>query len=143
MSARVQYSHIVERPIDAVFRFMMIDHIQNHPRWDEDIELEATSDEPMGLGTIIRRRNRRSGTVVEGTIEVTEYKENESVTMVIREGGMEIVGRADFEAVGDNSTRITQTIDLPGADESMDTSMIVRRLNEVGDIRKVLMESEL
>lgn len=143
MSVQLQHTHVIDRPLAAVFRFMVIDHIRNHPRWDSDIELEPTSDEPIGVGTVIRRRNSRSGAMIEGTIEVTEFKVNESVTMVIREGGMEIVGRIDFEALGDNKTRITQTIDLPGADESMDTSLIVRRLNEVGEIRKALMESEL
>jgi hypothetical protein len=143
MSVRVQYEQVVDRPVAAVFHFMVTDHIRNHPRWDADIELEAISDGPMGVGKVIRRRSRRGGAVVEGTMEVTEYEVNELFTMVIREGGREMVGRVDFEPLGDNRTRITQTVELPGADESMDTSLIVRRLNEVGDIRKALIESEL
>jgi hypothetical protein len=72
MALKIEYSHVFSRPVDKVFHFMVVEHVKNHPRWDPDIELWLDSDEPIGVGTIIKRRNSRSGTPVEGTMEVTE-----------------------------------------------------------------------
>jgi len=74
MALHFEYSHVVNRPVDKVFHFMVVEHVTNHPRWDSNIELWLDSDTPIGVGTIIRRRNSRSGTPVEGTMEVTEYE---------------------------------------------------------------------
>ena len=76
MAVRMEVSQEIDRPVAAVFKFYADDHVRNHPRWDPDIDLWRDSDEPMGLGTIIHRRNSRSGTPVEGTMEVVEYEPN-------------------------------------------------------------------
>jgi hypothetical protein len=64
MALHIEYSHVINRPIDKVFHFMVGGHVRNHPRWDSDIELRLDSDVPRGVGTIIKRRNSRSGTPV-------------------------------------------------------------------------------
>ena len=122
MAVRIEVSEEIDRPVPVVFKFYADDHVQNHPRWDPAIELWRTSDEPLGLGTIIQRRNSRSGTPVEGTMEVVEYEPNRAIAMVIREGGMETYGRATFEEISEGRTRITTRADMP-IDESMKDRM--------------------
>jgi hypothetical protein len=122
MAVRIEVSEVIDRPVPVVFNFYADDHVRNHPRWDPDIELWRTSDEPIGVGTIIQRRNSRSGTPVEGTMEVVEYEPNRAMGAVIREGGMEIDGRGTFEEVGEGRTRLTIRADMP-IDESMKDRM--------------------
>ena len=76
MALQFESSQVIDRPIDKVFHFYAVEHVRNHPRWDSDIELWLDSDSPIGVGTIIRRRNKRSGTPVEGTMEVVEFEPN-------------------------------------------------------------------
>ncbi len=122
MAVRIEVSEEIDRPVPVVFNFYADDHVRNHPRWDPDIELWPTSDEPMGLGTIIHRRNSRFGTVVEGTMEVVEYEPNRAIGMVTRDGSMEIPGRATFEEVGEGRTRLTISAYMP-IDQSMKDRM--------------------
>ena len=118
MAVRIEVSEEIDRPVPVVFKFYADDHVRNHPRWDPDIELWRHSDEPIGVGTIIQRRNSRSGTTVEGTMEVVEYEPNRAFGVLIREGGMEIPGRATFEEAGEGRTRLTVAAEMP-IDESM------------------------
>ena len=143
MPAKIQYSQEIDRPIDKVFHFMVTDHIRNHPRWDPDMELEQVSDGPIGLGTVIRRRNSRSGTPVEGTMEVVEYEPNRVFGTVIHEGPVEMLGRITFKAISDNRTTVTIYIELPGMDDSMDKGPLMSALERSGNIRKQLIESEV
>ena len=143
MALQIEYSHVINRPIDKVFQFMVVEHVKNHPRWDSDIELWLDSDEPIGVGTVINRRNSRSGTPVEGTMEVTEYEPNQKMTAIIHDGPAKMIGGINFEPVGDNQTKVTMLIDLPDMDESMDTGFLMERLEEVAKIREDLIEAEV
>jgi hypothetical protein len=118
MTVRIEVSEEVERPVSVVFKFVAEDHVRNHPRWDPFIELRLDSEAPIGAGTVIQRRNSRSGTPVEGTMEVVEWEPNRSMGMVTREGPMEIRGRATFEEVVESRTRLTLAAEMP-IDESM------------------------
>jgi uncharacterized protein YndB with AHSA1/START domain len=123
MAVRIEVSEEIDRPVPVVFKFFADDHVRNHPRWDPDIELWRTSDEPLGLGTIIQRRNIRSGTPVEGTMEVVEYEPNRAFGTVTRDGPMEIPGRATFEDISSEArTRLTIVAEMP-IDESMKDHM--------------------
>ena len=122
MAVRIEVSEEVDRPVPVVFNFFADGHVRNHPRWDPDVELWRHSDEPIGLGTIINRRNSRSGTVVEGTMEVVEYEPNRAFGTVTREGPMEIPGRATFEEISEGRTRLTISAEMP-IDESMKDRM--------------------
>ena len=122
MAVRIEVSEEIDRPVGVVFNFYAKDHVRNHPRWNPDIELWRTSDEPIGLGTIIHRRNSLSGTVVEGTMEVVEYEPNRAIGMVIREGSMETYGRGTLEEAGEGRTRLTIRAEMP-IDESMQDRM--------------------
>jgi uncharacterized protein YndB with AHSA1/START domain len=140
MAVRIEVSEEIDRSVPTVFKFFADDHVRNHPRWDPDIELWRTSDEPIGLGTIIHRRNSRSGTTVEGTMEVVEYEPNRAMGILTREGGMEIYGRATFEEVSEGRTRLTISAYMP-IDESMKdrmTGSVQRSLRNI----KELIEAE-
>ena len=143
MAVHVEYSHSIDRSVDKVFHFMVVEHVKNHPRWDSDIELWLDSDDPIGIGTIIKRRNSRSGTPVEGTMEVTEYEHNRTFSTLIYDGPIKTIGRINFKAVSDDQTKVTLLIDLPDMDESMDTSFLMSRLDETAKIRKDLIETEV
>lgn len=143
MALQFESSQVIDRPIDKVFHFFAVEHVRNHPRWDPDIELWLDSDGPIGVGTIIRRRNKRSGTPVEGTMQVMEFEPNRVIAMVIHDGPAEMRGRTTFEAINDNQTRITTIIDIPGMDETTDKTFLNSRLERSAQIRKQLMDSEL
>jgi uncharacterized protein YndB with AHSA1/START domain len=143
VSAQFKVSQVIDRPVEKVFQFYAVEHVRNHPRWDPDIELWQVSDGPMGLGTMIRRRNSRSGSPVEGTMEVVEFEPNRTFGMVIHDGGAVMHGRATFEAAGDDRTLITTFIEIPGMDESADRSFLNSRLERSLRNMKQLMESEI
>jgi hypothetical protein len=143
MTLQFESSEIIDRPIDKVFHFYAVEHVRNHPRWDPDIELWLDSDAPIGVGTVIHRRNKRSGTPVEGTMEVVEFEPNRALAMLIRDGRAEMRGRTTFEALSENQTRITTIIDIPGMDENADKTFLNSRLQRSSEIRKRLMEAEI
>lgn len=123
MAVKVDLSEEIERPVAVVFRWYADDHVRNHPRWDPNIELWLDSDAPIGLGTIIRRRNSRSGTPVEGMMKVVEYRPNQVMGVITHDGPIEIRGRATFESLEPGLTRLTVRADIPGLDTSVQTPM--------------------
>jgi uncharacterized protein YndB with AHSA1/START domain len=143
MALQFESTQVIDRPIEKVFKFFAVEHVRNHPRWDPDIELWLDSDAPIGVGTIIRRRNKRSGTPVDGTMEVVEFEPNRVVAMVIKDGPAVMMGRTTFDRITDNQTRITTIIDLPGMDENADKTFLNSRLEHAARIRKQLMETEI
>jgi len=124
MSVKAQASGIIEHPVGQVFQFHAVEHVQNHPRWDPDIKLEQITDSPMGVGTMIKRTNSRSGKPVEGTMEVIEFEPERAVTMLIHDGPVKLIARATYQAEGDDRTRLTMNLEFPDLDE-MDTDMLV------------------
>jgi hypothetical protein len=54
-----------------------------------------------------------------------------------------MIGELLFEPVGEDQTKVTTLIDLPDMDESMDTSFLMKRLEEVSKIREELIEAEV
>ncbi len=141
MSAHFQVTTMINRPLGKVFHFYADEHVHNHPRWDPDIELWLDSDEPIKVGTIIRRRNNRSGIPVEGTMQVVEYEPNRAFGLVIHDGPVVMNGRVTFEAQGENQTAITTSFEIPGMDESMDKSFLSSRLERSQRNIKQLIES--
>jgi uncharacterized membrane protein len=143
MALQFESSQVIDRPIDKVFHFFAVEHVRNHPRWDSDIELWLDSDQPIGVGTIIRRRNKRSGTPVEGTMEVVEFEPNRVIAMLIHDGPAEMRGRTTFQAISEHQTRLTIIIDIPWMDENTDKTFLNSRLESSAQIRKQLMEAEI
>jgi len=143
MSAHFQVSQVIDRPLDKVFHFYVDEHVRNHPRWDPDIELWLDSDEPIKVGTIIRRRNHRSGTPVEGTMQWVEYEPNQAFGLVIHDGSNIMHGRVTFKAQGADQTEITTFVEIPSMDDSMDKSFLTSRLESSQRNIKQLIESEV
>ena len=119
MSVQLHVSESIDRPVANVFHFFAAEHVSNHPRWDPFMRLEQVSDGPIGVGTIIKRINSRSGTPVEGTMEVVEFEPNRAIGMIIHDGPVEMRGRTTFEAVSDGQTTLTINVEIPSMDESM------------------------
>lgn len=134
----VERSIVIERPPAVVFDFYAVKHIRNHPRWDPGMELWPATDGPMGVGTVIRRRNTRGSTPVEGTMEVVEFVPEHAIGMIIRDGPFEITGRTTFEAVGEAATRLTTSVELPAGIDRFDPSFMERSLCNM----KELIEAE-
>ena len=142
MSVQIQVSQVIDRAVEKVFQFFAREHVRNHPRWDPDIELWLDSEVPLAVGTIIHRRNRRSGTAVEGTMEVVEFEPNRVFATVIHDGPVEIRGRTLFEATSHNQTKMTMNVELPAMDASMDKSFMTSRMERSIQNIKQLIESE-
>jgi hypothetical protein len=141
MAVRVQVSEEIERPVGIVFKFYADDHVRNHPRWDPNIELWLDSDAPIGVGTIFRRRNSRSGTPVEGTMEVVEYERDRTFGVVTHDGPLEIRGQATFESSGPELTKLTITADFLEMDDSMQSPIAEAVQRSVRNIKQ-LIEAE-
>ena len=142
MSVRVQVSEVIDRPVAEVFHFYAHEHVRNHPRWDPDIQLEQVSDGPIGIGTIIRRRNTHSGTPVEGTMEVVEFEPDRSMGVVIHDGPTETRGQVTFKAEGQERTTFTIGAEFADMDESME-SRITSLVEQSARTIKHLIESEV
>ncbi len=115
----IEVSTVVDRPVATVWGFYAVHHVENHPRWDSDLELEKLSDGPIGLGTVIKRRNVRYETPTEGTMEVVEFEPEKVMGVRIQDGPIETRGRATFSAAGPTATDVTIWAEFPGMDESM------------------------
>jgi hypothetical protein len=141
MSVKIQKSQIIDRPVSEVFHFYAHDHVRNHPRWDPDMHLEQVSDGLIGVGTVIRRRVTRSGTPVEGTMEVTEFEPNRAFGVVIHDGPSLTHGRVTFEPVSQEQTKLTISAEFTDLDESLESwiaSLVERSTRNI----KQLIESE-
>ncbi len=137
----VEASATIDGPVADVWQFYAVNHVANHPRWDETIELEAASDGPIGVGTVIKRRVTRFGNVTEGTMEVVEFKPEQVMRVRTNDGPMTIDGFASFQAIGDERTEITIGGEIPGIDDSMAEQIRTMMGGSVANI-KALVESE-
>ncbi len=142
MAVTVEVSEVIDRPVADVFEFHAHEHVRNHPRWDPHMQLGQVSEGPIGVGTIINRINSRSGTPVEGTMEVVEFDPNRAFGMVIQDGPMEMRGRATYEAEGEDRTTLRLNIEFPGMDESADTGLLASQIQQSLRNIKSLIESE-
>jgi hypothetical protein len=143
MSVKVQVSEVINRPVAAVFHFHAHEHVRNHPRWDPYMQLKQVSDGPIGVGTIINRLNSRSGTPVEGTMEIVEFEPNQALGMVIHDGPVKINGRATYEAESVDRTTLILNVEFPDMDESMDIGLLTSQIQQSLRNIKHLIESEV
>ena len=137
----VEASTTIDRSVADVWEFYAVNHVANHPRWDETIELEAVSDGPIAVGTVIKRRVTRFGTVTEGTMEVTEFEPEQVMRVRTQDGPMTIDGFASFQAIGDEKTDLTIGGEIAGIEESMAEQIRTMMEGSVANI-KALVESE-
>lgn len=136
---RRDISEVIDRPPAEVFRFYAVKHVQNHPRWDQDMELEQLTEGPIGVGTVIRRRHTHYGEAIQGTMEVVEYEPNRAFGVVIHDGPVQIHGRMGIEPTGEGGVRLTIGIEIPGSTIPIDPALLERTLRNI----KALIESEV
>jgi hypothetical protein len=142
MAVKIEVPVRIDRPVAKVFQFYAREHVRNHPRWDPDMQLEQVSDGPIGVGTIIRRRNTHSGTPIEGTMEVVEFEPDRAFGAVIHDGPAETHGRVTFEAEAPERTILTIHAEFADMDESKAgwiTSLVERSAQNI----KQIVESEV
>ncbi|HVR33791.1 MAG TPA: SRPBCC family protein [Acidimicrobiia bacterium] len=138
---KLEVSTDIERPVGKVWDFYAVRHVENHARWDPSIELEPASHEPIGVGTVIRRRATRFGTIAEGTMEVTEFEPQKVMSVRTQDGPMAISGSAVFDALGEGETRLTLAAEFLGMDDSMEETIRPLMERSASNI-KSLIESE-
>jgi hypothetical protein len=139
---RVEVFQIIDRPVATVFQFYAHDHVRNHPRWDPMMELEQITDGPIGVGTVIRRRNTHFEDPIDGTMEVTEFEENRSLEVVIHDGDTETLGRMACERVGPDRTKLVISADMPWMDDPTASARLETMIQGTADNIRALIESE-
>jgi len=139
---KVEVTQTIDRPIATVFGFYAQDHVTNHPRWDPMMELEQITEGPIGVGTVIRRRNTHFGDPVDGTMEVTEFEENHAFGVVIHDGDTETFGRMVCEALGPDQTRVFVSADIPWLTDPDASDRLAAMIQGSADNIKKLIESE-
>jgi len=133
----LEVSKAIDRPPADVFRFVAVDHVQNHPRWDPLMQLEQLSPGPIGVGTVIHRRHTHGGAPVEGTMEITEFEPHRLMAAVVHDGPVEFRSWMTIEPNGEGSI-ITIRVDVAGVAEPMDPTPVDGSLARM----KELIESE-
>jgi hypothetical protein len=121
---RIEMSEVINHPISDVFKFYADDHLENHPRWDPEMQLSLATDGEVGIGTVFNRRHTHFGEPVEGSMTVVEFERDETFGLAIDDGFGEFYGRLRFEAVGESATRVSTLVDVPGMPEDADSSRL-------------------
>ena len=137
----LEVSTMIQRSVATVWDFYAVHHVENHPRWDPDIDLVNPAGGPIGVGTVIRRRSTRFGAPTEGTMEITEFEPERVMRVTTHDGPMTIHGRALFAARGEDATELTLGAEFPGMDDSM-ADRIRPLMERSAATIKVLIESE-
>lgn len=103
--ARIEASVVINRPINDVFVY--VTDAESWLQWESGLlEVEQTSEGPMGVGTTFRGANKALGRRMEWTSEITEYKPNRKWGQKIISKGWSTVESLTFEPV-EGGTRVT------------------------------------
>lgn len=138
---KIEEPTVIERSLATVWDFCIVHHIENHPRWDPSVELEAASADPIRVGSVITRRTSRFGETIEGTMEITELEPMRVMRVLTQDGPMRIHGWMLFEAIDETTTRFTRGGEFPDItdDQASTIRMIMRQTS--GTIKR-LIETE-
>ncbi len=98
-------SEVINHPISDVFRFYADNHLQNHRRWDPEMQLSLATDGEVDIGAVFNRRHTHFGDPVEGTMTVIEFERDQAFGLAIDDGFGEFYGRLRFEAIGESATQ--------------------------------------
>jgi hypothetical protein len=121
---KIEMSEVINHPISDVFKFYVDDHLENHPRWDPEMQLSLATDGEVGIGTVFNRRHTHFGDPVEGSMTVIEFERNQAFGLAIDDGFGEFYGRLRFEAMGESATQVSTLVDVPGMPETADSSRL-------------------
>ena len=91
----------VARGAEDVFEYLK--DVKNNVEWEKEVvEMEYTSEGPVGVGSTGRRVEKYMGTD-ESTFEITEYKENKHVAVAFGSDKFEGDLRWDLESSGEGT----------------------------------------
>ena len=138
---QVEVSTTIDRPVATVWDFYAVHHLDNHPRWDPTLELEVDSDDPIGVGTVIKRRANRFGKITEGTMEVIEFDPERAMRVRTQDGPMLINGWALFDAIDAAHTRMRIGGEFPDLDDAM-ADQLRPMIEQSAATIKAMIESE-
>ena len=79
--SKFRLGELAPRNIDLEYWSVLYERLKSHVK--KGFYMDVSSDIPIGVGTIIRRRNSRSGKPGEGTMEVVEFEPNRVFELVI------------------------------------------------------------
>lgn len=102
------------------------------------MELQQVTEGPLGVGTVIRRRNTHAAKPLEGTMKVVEFVPNRAFGTVIQDGPTEMHSRITFETQDGNRTKLVASVDIPSMAEPMDPGPIQQSMRHM----KELIEAE-
>jgi hypothetical protein len=122
---RIELSEVIDHPISDVFAFYADDHLENHPRWDPEMQLSLATDGEVGIGTVFNRRHTHFGDPVEGSMTVIEFERDELFGLAIDDGFGEFYARLGFEEASDSSTNVSAIVDVPSMPDSADASVLM------------------
>ena len=117
--AKLELTESIERPAAEVFRFVAMEHVKNHPRWDPEMTLVQETPGPIGVGTRIHRTRTRDDSRIEGEMEIIEYEPERTLGAVIRDGPMQLRSWMTVEPEGDRASRLTITVESDDAPVSL------------------------
>lgn len=93
----------IDRPVEDVFSYLS--DPKNNVEWESGVvEMELTSEGPVGVGSKGRRVENFMGTD-EGTWEITEYEENKTLAMTFESPRFSGEGSWRLESTG-GATRL-------------------------------------
>ena len=121
---KVELSEVVHHPISEVFAFYADNHLENHPRWDPEMQLSLATDGEVGIGTVFNRRHTHFGDPVEGSMTVIEFERDELFGLAIDDGFGEFFARLAFEEAGVSATKVSAVVDVPDMPESADATLL-------------------
>lgn len=134
----IAVSQVIERPPADVFRFVAVDHVHNHPRWDPNMSLEQVTPGPIDIGTVLRRSYAQEDQRVQGEMEFNEFEPDRALGAVIRDGPVQVRSRMTFEPTGEGHTLLTIHLEADVPAERMAEGPIQASLDRM----KELIEAE-
>jgi hypothetical protein len=94
---KIELSEVINHPVSDLFTFYADDHLQNHPRWDPEMQLSLATDGDVGVGTVFNRRHTHFGDPVEGSMRVIDFERDELFGLAV-DDGMGVLHMASFRS---------------------------------------------
>ena len=73
--ATIEFQTQINAAPEEVFAYLS--DLEKHPEWSHCMEIEKTSEGPVGVGSSYRSRGKNFGITANETVEVTEHQPNE------------------------------------------------------------------
>ncbi len=73
--ATIEFQTQINAAPEVVFAYLS--DLEKHPEWSHCMEIEKTSEGPVGVGASYRSKGKNFGITANETVEVTEHQPNE------------------------------------------------------------------